>query len=121
VPLRFLLVDDNDAFLRAASVLLEREGLTIAGRASTIAEALRQVRALRPDVILADIGLGEESGFDLARRVAQDCPGGPTVIMISARSESDYTELIAASPAAGFLAKSELSALEISRVLGHVP
>ncbi len=36
------------------------------GVASSIAEALQQARVLRPDVILVDIGLGDESGFDLA-------------------------------------------------------
>ena len=76
--------------------------------------------ALRPDVILVDIGLGDESGFDLARLLAQDGQGGGAeVILISTGAEADYTELIAESPAAGFLAKSELSARGISRILGH--
>src|SRR5580704_10715330 len=72
MPLRCLLVDDNEAFLETASLLLEREGVTIAGVASSIAQALRQARALRPDLILVDIGLGDENGFDLARLLAQD-------------------------------------------------
>src|SRR5258705_13147975 len=67
MPLRCLLVDDNEAFLEAAGGLLEREGLTVAGVASSTAEALQQARRLRPDVVLVDIGLGDESGFDLAR------------------------------------------------------
>ncbi len=122
VRLRCLLVDDNDAFLEAARVLLEREGVTVVGVAGAIAEALRQARALRPDVILVDIGLGDESGFDLARRLARDGQGGgATVILISMGAEADYAELIAESPAAGFLAKSELSALGIGRILGHSP
>jgi DNA-binding NarL/FixJ family response regulator len=120
VSIRCLLVDDNDAFLKAATVLLQREGLTVVGVASNSAEALRQARALRPDVILVDIGLGDESGFDLARLLAQGEQGGSAeVILISARAETDYTELIAQSPAAGFLVKSELSAQAISRVLGR--
>jgi hypothetical protein len=41
--------------------------------------------------------------------------------LISACPEADFTELIAESPAAGFLAKSELSAQGISRILGHMP
>jgi CheY-like chemotaxis protein len=122
MPLRCLLVDDSDAFVEAASVLLQREGVMVAGVASGTADALRQARALRPDVILVDIGLGEESGFDLARLLARDGQGGgAAVILISTRAESDYAELIAESPAAGFLAKSELSAREISRILGHTP
>ena len=122
MPVRCLLVDDSDAFLEAASVLLERQGLTVAGVASNSAEALLQTRALRPDVILVDVGLGDESGFDLARLLAQDGDDGTApVIMISARAETDYTELIAESPAAGFLPKAELSAPEIGRILGLAP
>jgi DNA-binding NarL/FixJ family response regulator len=122
MSIRCLLVDDNDAFLQAARILLQREGMTVVGVASNSAEALRQAHALRPDVILADIGLGDESGFDLARLLAEDGQGGGAeVILISARAETDYAELIAESPAAGFLAKSELSAQAISRILGHTP
>jgi DNA-binding NarL/FixJ family response regulator len=119
MPLRCLLVDDNEAFLGAATVLLQREGLAIVGVASNTAEALRQARALQPDVILVDIGLGDESGFDLARLLAQGGQGGAEVIMISTRAETDYAELIAESQAAGFLPKSELSARGIRRILGR--
>jgi DNA-binding NarL/FixJ family response regulator len=120
MPLRCLLVDDSRAFLEAASVLLEREGMTVAGVASNTAEALRQARALRPDVILVDIGLGDESGFDLARLLDGDGRSAP-VILISMFAEADYADLIAESPAAGFLPKSELSAQGIGRILGHRP
>jgi DNA-binding NarL/FixJ family response regulator len=120
MPLRCVLVDDNEAFLETASLLLEREGLAIVGMASTIAGALRQVRALRPDLVLVDIGLGNESGFDLARLLAQDGQiAGAEVILISTGAEADYRELIDDSPAAGFLAKSELSVRGISRLLGR--
>jgi DNA-binding NarL/FixJ family response regulator len=120
MALRCLLVDDSDAFLEAASDLLRGEGVTVVGVASNTADALRQARALRPDVVLVDIGLGDESGFDLARLLALDGQaGGAEVIMVSARAEMDYSELIAASSAAGFLTKSDLSAREIERILGR--
>ena len=128
MPLRCLLVDDNDAFLEAARVLLEQQGVQVAGMASNIAGALRQARALRPDVILVDIGLGEESGFELAQLLAAG-PGGQRaqrgqgvradVILISAQAETDYTDLIAESPVAGFLPKSELSAQRINQILNR--
>jgi DNA-binding NarL/FixJ family response regulator len=125
MPLRSLLVDDDDAFLKAASVLLEREGMTVVSVASNTAEALRQARALRLDVILVDIGLGDESGFDLAWLLTRDGQGGQRVraevILISSYAETDYAELIAESPAAGFLAKSELSVQAIDRILGRTP
>ena len=126
MPLRCLLVDDNDAFLETARTLLERQGVQVAGVASNIAGALQQARALRPDVVLVDIGLGEESGFELARLLAadgQDGQGGQRVradvILISAQAERDYTDLIAESPAAGFLHKPELSAQRISQILNR--
>jgi two-component system nitrate/nitrite response regulator NarL len=122
VPIRCLIVDDNEGFLAAARALLERQGLTIAGLASTGAEALRQARTSRPDVILVDIWLGDENGLDLARRLVEDDPGdGAAVVLISTRAEEDVADLIDVSPAAGFIAKSDLSAGAIARIVGNRP
>jgi DNA-binding NarL/FixJ family response regulator len=119
MPLRCLIVDDNRSFLHAARVLLERQGLTVAGIASTGNEALLRVDDIRPDVVLVDITLGEESGFDVARRLIEHDRGGrSTVILISTHAETDFEDLIAASPAIGFLPKSKLSATTISEILG---
>ena len=116
VQLRCVIVDDDEAFCRAAQILLERDGMTVAGVAGSGAEAVTLVRALRPDVVLVDIRLGEESGFAAARLLAGDGPAA-TLIMISSHAEDDYADLIADSPAAGFLAKAELSAAAIRRIL----
>jgi DNA-binding NarL/FixJ family response regulator len=122
MPVRVLIVDDSHSFLDAARLLLERQGLTVAGVASTGAEALRQVVALQPQVVLVDITLGEESGFDLARRLVEDELGDEaTVVLISTRSEQDFADPIAASPAAGFLSKLELSASAIRRIVDGPP
>jgi DNA-binding NarL/FixJ family response regulator len=115
MPNRLLIVDDNPAFLEAATGLLEREGLTVAGVASSGAEALRLSLELQPDVALVDISLGRESGLDLARRLVDG--DGPIVILISTHSEADFADLIAESPALGFVPKSELSARAIRRLL----
>ena len=117
MPLRCLIVDDNAPFLNAAASFLEREGLTVAGVASSIADALRQARKLRPDVILVDIMLGRESGFDLARRLTDADVGSPTVILISTHAEADFVELIQEAPAAGFMSKSQMSANMIRRLV----
>ncbi|MCU1427668.1 MAG: putative transcriptional regulator [Actinomycetia bacterium] len=113
--LRCLIVDDNPEFLAAARELLEREGLSVAGVASMSAEALRLARHLQPDFILVDIDLGEESGFDLAQQLA-DADHAP-VVLISAYAEVEFADLIAASPAAGFVSKSELSASAVADAL----
>jgi DNA-binding NarL/FixJ family response regulator len=116
--MRSLIVDDNEPFLEAARMLLEREGLIIAGVASTGAEALRLTQELRPDIVLVDISLGEESGFDLARSLVDgDLGYRPAVVLISTLAEDDVADLIAASPAAGFLPKAELSASAIRRIV----
>jgi DNA-binding NarL/FixJ family response regulator len=111
--IRCLLVDDSPRFLDAARELLEREGVTVVGVASTGAEALLSAEALRPDVALLDIDLGAESGFEVAVRLSP-C----RVIMISTHSEEDYADLIEASPAVGFLSKAALSAVAIRELLG---
>jgi DNA-binding NarL/FixJ family response regulator len=123
VPLRVLIVDDSDVFLEAARVLLEREGLTVAGVASTSAEARSQVQALQPQVVLVDVALGEENGFELVLQLVEDgLANEAAVILISTRMAQDFGGLIAESPAAGFLTKGELSARAIRRILdGDAP
>jgi DNA-binding NarL/FixJ family response regulator len=122
MALRSLIVDDNAHFLAAARALLERQGILVVGVASSCAEAVRLAAKLRPDVALVDIDLGDESGFDVARRLAG--PDGSElspVVLISAYPEGDFADLIAASPAVGFLSKSDVSAGSIEAVLASAP
>ena len=118
VAFRVLIVDDNGSFLYAARVLLAREGLQVVGIASTGVEALRRVCEVRPDVVLVDIELAGESGFDVARRLSEHDPEGPPVILVSTHAEEDLGGLVDESPAIGFLPKSELSAPAIRGMLG---
>jgi DNA-binding NarL/FixJ family response regulator len=118
MTLRCLIVDDSRLYLDAARALLEREGIEVAGVASRGAEALRQAEALRPDVILVDIVLGEESGLDLVRLLSEDSRvAGAALILISTHTEADFAALIEESPAAGFIPKPELSAEAIRRAM----
>jgi CheY-like chemotaxis protein len=120
VATRCLIVDDNESFLEVVRVLLEREGLSVVAVASTQAEALGLFETLHPEVVLVDIFLGEESGLELARHLVEDGQGQgdpATVILISTHAEADLADLIAASPAAGFLPKTEVSAKAIRRVV----
>ena len=117
VTLRCVIVDDNPGVLRAASDLLERQGIEVVGTAESGEEALAITEELAPDVVLVDIDLGRESGFELSRRLVEGLSGGSTTILISTHDEADFADLIAASPAIGFVAKSDLSATAIRRLL----
>jgi CheY-like chemotaxis protein len=116
VDLSCLIVDDSAEFLGAARSLLEREGVAVVGVAANASDALQRVGELRPEVALVDINLGGESGFEVARRIAKTAP--TSVILISTHAEEDFAELIAESPAAGFIPKCDLSAHAIQGVVG---
>jgi CheY-like chemotaxis protein len=122
MTVRCLLVDDSAHFLRAARALLEREGIVV-DVATTGRDALRSVEELRPNVVLIDIDLGAESGFEVAQQLDEarypthSPPFETSIILVSTHDEEEFEELIAASPAVGFLAKSSLSARAIDKML----
>ena len=111
-----VIVDDSPSFLAAASDLLQKEGMAVAGVATTIEDALRQTEALRPDVVLVDVMLRGESGITLARELAER-DHGVKVILVSTHAEADLAELIADSQAAGFVPKTKLSVAEVERLV----
>jgi DNA-binding NarL/FixJ family response regulator len=108
ISLRCLIVDDSEAFLASARRLLETDEVHVVGVASSGEEAIRLAEELRPDVALVDVELREEDGFEVARVLAT---GRRTlqVVLISTYSENDLADLIAESPAVGFLPKSRLT------------
>jgi DNA-binding NarL/FixJ family response regulator len=117
--LRCLIVDDNPRFLAAARAMLEREGLAVVGVASNGAEALHRAEQLRPDVTLVDIHLGDQDGFELVRQLHDRADLAPSLtVIISTHAEEDYADLIAASPAIGFVSKTVLSARAIRELVG---
>jgi DNA-binding NarL/FixJ family response regulator len=121
MPNTVLIVDDNNQFLEAARDLLEQQGAHVVAVASKSADAIRLARDLRPDCVLVDVELGPESGFELAQRLVTDhCQ---RVVLISVYSEGEFADLIASSPAAGFITKAQLSVRRIADVLddGRAP
>jgi DNA-binding NarL/FixJ family response regulator len=120
MALRCLIVDDNASFREEMGGLLAEQGVDVVGGAGSAAEAIAQIVGLRPDVALIDIDLGDESGLELARQLREQPDQGavPEMILISTHDEADYADLIEASPAIGFLAKTDLSAPRIRRMLG---
>jgi DNA-binding NarL/FixJ family response regulator len=120
VALRCLIVDDSDEFLASAERLLAVQGLDVVGVAASGADALRLAGQLRPDVALVDVHLGDEDGLEVAQRIATVAPA-TRVVLISTHPEADLAELVAGTPAAGFLAKTALSASAIVGLVGAGP
>jgi len=118
-PVHILVIEDHDDTRDVLDMLLRTEGyevtLAVDGQ-----DGLEKYRRRPPDIVLVDIVLGSESGFDLARKLtAATGPPRAAVILISTYSEEDFMDLIVASPAIGFLPKGKLSARAIEDLLGE--
>ena len=118
MPLRTLIIDDNAAFLAAARAVLDGSEFTVVGEAANTPEAVRMLEELDLDVILLDIDLGEDSGFAVAGRLAERVASvGAKLVLISSHPEEQFADLIAESPALGFLSKEELSPRSLAELL----
>jgi two-component system response regulator EvgA len=111
-----LIVDDHASFRQAARGLLQADGYEVIGEAVDGASALAECRRLRPDVVLLDVGLPDQSGLDLAPLLAAQREP-PAVVLVSSRDRSDFGRLIDRSGARGFIAKSSLSADELQKLI----
>jgi CheY-like chemotaxis protein len=103
-----LIVDDHAGFRRFVRRLLEADGFTVVGEASSGVEALAQVGALRPELVLVDVLLPDLDGFAVAERLAR-IPDQPLVVLTSSREAEDFAGRLAVTAAHGFLAKQELT------------
>jgi two-component system, NarL family, nitrate/nitrite response regulator NarL len=120
VALRCLIVDGSQDFREAARALLEQGGMNVVAVASTGEEALVRAHELRPDVTLLDIDLGGESGFDVVQELVDDgSVDARCVILISVHAKEEFADLIEASPAVGFLSKSDLSVDAVGELLNN--
>lgn len=113
-----LIVDDSDAFCMSARRMLEAADVTVVGTASTLAQAVEIVLGARPDLVLVDIDLGDESGFDVVEAIAEaSAESRPSIILVSTHDEDDFSDLVESSSAVGFLPKFDLSAQSIRTLL----
>ncbi|MEV0668711.1 response regulator [Mycobacterium sp. NPDC050441] len=119
--MRCLIVDDSVTFGDAARSTLAGSGVDVIGTAATAAEALELTRTLRPDIVLVDVDLGTENGFDVAEDIHRQISPRPAVIMISTHDQEDFADLTAASPALGLLPKMRLSAAAIRGFISELP
>jgi DNA-binding NarL/FixJ family response regulator len=112
-----LIVDDHDGFRAVARTMLEQDGFDVIGEAVDGVRAVRAAAELRPDVVLLDVHLPDLDGFAVCRLLV-DLPAPPTVVLISSRPLADLRQRVLNSPAAGFLAKNDLSAAAVIAIVG---
>lgn len=103
--LRILVVDDHPAFRRAlTSALRMVKGIEVAGEAGGGKEATDRARDDDPDLVLMDLSMPDVDGIEAMRRIHEDRPGLPVVIL-TAHADPGVEREAREAGASGFLAK----------------
>jgi CheY-like chemotaxis protein len=93
------VVEDDDSSREMLVTLLEQHGALVAAAASA-GEALTALESAVPDVLISDIGMPGESGYDLMRKVRLLSPEGggrvPAIAFTAYSSEKDRLDVLAA-------------------------
>jgi DNA-binding NarL/FixJ family response regulator len=104
--MRLLLVDDHPLFLEGLRYLLTARGYAVVGTARDGLDALSQVRAQHPDLILMDIQIPRCNGLDAARLIKAEFPEVRVVILTVSASDQDLFEAIRIG-VSGYLLKTQ--------------
>jgi DNA-binding NarL/FixJ family response regulator len=111
-----LIVDDDPRFRVQARDVLEADGFVVIGEATDGASGLEAVKALRPDVVLLDVGLPDIEGFEVARGLAAKGPP-PWVVLTSSRDARAYGRRVTNGDSLGFIPKERISGAAIRALL----
>ncbi|MBA3277624.1 MAG: response regulator transcription factor [Geodermatophilaceae bacterium] len=105
-PLRVVLVDDHPMVLEGLKAMLARRAgeIRIVGQASNSNEAFRVVGDLRPDVVVLDVRLGQDSGLDVCHRLLARDPAC-RVVFLTVYDDEQYLFQALRAGAVGYLLK----------------
>lgn len=104
--IRVLVADDQDLIRDGlASILDKQDDIAVIGAAADGAEAVKQARALQPDVTLMDIRMPGTDGLDATRQLLADAPPPTRVVMLTTFDQDDLVVQALRSGASGFLLK----------------
>jgi two-component system, NarL family, response regulator DevR len=105
MPLRIMIVDDHEVVRDGIkSLLADEAGLTIAGEAGGVREAIERADWLRPDVVVMDIRLPDGSGIDATREIRARLPDTQVLMLTTfADDEALFASIMAG--AAGYVLK----------------
>lgn len=100
-----LLVEDNEVNQLLTASVLEREGFAVDITANST-QALDQLRARTPDLILMDVQLPGMDGLSLTRKLKADPATAPiTIVALTAHAMTGDRELTLAAGCAGYISK----------------
>jgi DNA-binding NarL/FixJ family response regulator len=110
------IVDDHPATREGLACRLAAEpDFAVCGEAAELGEALREVLATEPDVVIVDLGLRRGDGLDLVKRLKdRGCPA--KMLVWSWRSETLYAERALRAGAAGFIGKDEATSTIVEAI-----
>jgi DNA-binding NarL/FixJ family response regulator len=95
-PVGVLICDDNDAIRRLLGAIVANEpGLQVAGEAADGNEAIVEAIALKPDVILLDLAMPQQSGLEALPELRRVVPEARIVVVSGFASASVAEEVIA--------------------------
>jgi DNA-binding NarL/FixJ family response regulator len=104
---RVLLIDDYAAFRDLLRTILERRPeLEVVGEAASGLDGIEKAQALRPDLIVLDLGLPDIHGIEVTRRVQSLSPK-PKILMVSANRSMEIVDEALRSGADGYVLKSD--------------
>lgn len=107
--LTIIIVDDNATFRSHAAWFLEsRPGFSVAGVAATAGDGVREVGRLRPDVVLLDVSLPDQSGLAVIGAMKQTY-SDVRVIMLTSHDESEYRARAVELGADGYVVKKDMA------------
>ena len=103
---RILVVDDFEMFRQFVVELLgKRPELHVVGEASNGLEAIQKAVALRPDLILLDVGLPDLNGIEVARQMRNLVPESK-IIFLTRESSADVVQKAFSVGARGYVTKN---------------
>ena len=103
--IELLLVDDHEVVRSGLRMLLEdKPDIQIVGEAGTASEAVNATNALKPDVILMDIGLPDMSGIDATRKIKGLWPN-TAIVALTIHEDEEYFFKMLEAGASGYVPK----------------
>jgi DNA-binding NarL/FixJ family response regulator len=100
-----LVVDDHPLVREGLKVIIGRSSkFEVVGEAGAASEGFRMVEELKPELVLLDISLPDESGIELTRRIKRALPEA-RILIVSMHSKIDYITEAFKAGATGYMVK----------------